>query len=309
MRVNVDSKALGDGRFKKLGRRLGINWFEAIGRCLPPWTAAYNARSPIMDAGDVDALAELAGFCDALIGAELAEAIPDGRVRLCGVEERIDFLVLQDAKREKARRAKLRAAGIDPDTMSPVVPGDGPAGGSRGTVPEGGSRRGAYSPDLDLDHALAPVAHAGAGAGAIHGAPAHAPAALGALVEANEHARARGLLADRTWNRMNEIRVALATENAWDDVQPLNHQLAGHRELRDRIREAGADAERQCDHVLTVLEAEARRDKSVQWLCGKSFSPKGWERALGMRLADVNRSRGGGPSARPDPSERPPLED
>lgn len=125
----------------------------------------------------------------------------------------------------------------------------------------------------------------------------------------DEHARARGRLADRTWDRMNEIRVALATENRWNDVQPLNHQLHGHSELRARIRDAGADADRQCDHVMAVLEAEARRDKSVEWLCGKSFSPKGWERALAMRLADVNRSRGGGPSARPDPSERPPLED
>lgn len=120
MRVNVDDIAFMDRRFKLLGGRLSMTWQEALGRCLPVWALAYAKRTAILPAGDVDALAERPGFADAMVLVDLASEEPSGAVYLCGVNDRIDFLLMQDAKREKAREARLAAAGV----QSP--PGRGP---------------------------------------------------------------------------------------------------------------------------------------------------------------------------------------
>ncbi|HVZ32580.1 MAG TPA: hypothetical protein VG963_09145 [Polyangiaceae bacterium] len=112
MRVNVDSKAYADPRFKRLANALHITWFEALGRCLPVWCFAYEQRSEVMGYDDVDAIAELSGFSDQMVRAGLAEAWTSSEVRLCGVKERIGFLHVQDAKRELASAAKRAAVGL-----------------------------------------------------------------------------------------------------------------------------------------------------------------------------------------------------
>lgn len=157
MRVNVDDVAFMDRRFKLLGGRIGATWQEALGRCLPVWALAYQRRSAVMPAGDVDALAERPGFAAAMVEVGLAVEGEEG-LYLCGVNDRIEFLLIQDAKRESARAAKLAAAGVEvprkrPPGRShgkPDVPREGPPGPSPGTLPQ----EGPYSPDLTLPLAL-----------------------------------------------------------------------------------------------------------------------------------------------------------
>jgi hypothetical protein len=140
-RVNVDDVAFMDRRFKLLGGRLGITWQEALGRCLPVWAFAYAKRTAILKAGDIDAVAERQGFAAAMADPDVDLAAEDeGGLYLRGVTDRIDFLLIQDAKRDKARRAKMDAAGV-------AVPRRRPPGPSPGTAPQVGP----YSPDLDLD--------------------------------------------------------------------------------------------------------------------------------------------------------------
>lgn len=44
MRVNLDSKALTDPRFRKLARAFTRTWQEVLGRCLQVWMVAYEQR-------------------------------------------------------------------------------------------------------------------------------------------------------------------------------------------------------------------------------------------------------------------------
>jgi hypothetical protein len=159
MRVNVDSKALSDPRITRLAARMKINRYEALGRLIPVWMAAYESRSATMLVEDADALSELRGFARAMIACDLATS-SRGKLRLRGVEERIVFLLVNDAKREKALAAKRRLA---------AIPGDRPGGrrsddasASKGCRPGGHLGGRPYSPDLDqapapdLDQAPAP---------------------------------------------------------------------------------------------------------------------------------------------------------
>lgn len=107
--MNVDDKAYADQRFTRLGARLKINRHEALGRCLPVWNFAYQQRSEFLPADDIDAIADLRGFARAMIAAELAES-KRGKLRLRGVRERIEFLLVQDEKRERALAEKRRRA-------------------------------------------------------------------------------------------------------------------------------------------------------------------------------------------------------
>jgi uncharacterized phage protein (TIGR02220 family) len=149
MRVNVDSMAFSDPRFRRLGARLHCSWHEALGRCLPIWAAAYTARSPLMERDDIDAIAERPGFADALIASGLAR-LEELQVWVCGVFDRCQWLIDQDAKREMAMAAKRKKAGL-PKVERPV---GASRGTSRGMVPEQSSgmvpgdvpREGPYSP-------------------------------------------------------------------------------------------------------------------------------------------------------------------
>ncbi len=125
MRVNFDSKALGDPRFLRLAGKLKVTRHAAWGGCLPVWMHAYENRSAFMPATDVDALAELEGFAAAMVEVNLAESMGGDMVRLCGVRDRIEFLLQQDEKRAlalEAKKAKKRPAA----PSRKVIPGDGP---------------------------------------------------------------------------------------------------------------------------------------------------------------------------------------
>lgn len=280
-RVNVDDVAFMDRRFKLLGGRLSMAWQEAIGRCLPVWALAYAKRSAILPAGDIDALAERPGFAAALLDVDLAVE-DEGGVYLRGVADRIDFLLIQDAKREKARQAKLSAAGVTSprrpsrgtDRSGPIV---SPAP-SPGTIPE----EGPYSPDLDLDldrdlsRAIPPST-----------APTPAPGTTPAQSFAQQEQvrlRAIGDLAIATWQRLSDLRMAHAAKLKLEAVLPLppihpgNHPRA-FEALRERIREEGGNARAVCDHVLRALDEQATETKVIDWLSEKAFLDGPWRTA------------------------------
>lgn len=108
MRVSVDSQVVTDPRFKKLGRALGMSWHEALGRAYVVWLESYQRRQPVLTIEDIDALAERDGFGVAMVRAELAMHVSDDRVRIRGVEARIEFLIGQ--KERSVRGVAARAA-------------------------------------------------------------------------------------------------------------------------------------------------------------------------------------------------------
>jgi hypothetical protein len=116
VRVNVDESALTDPRFRRLARYLAIVLFEAIGRCVPVWMTAYNRRSAILTAEDVDIAADRDGFAAAMVRAELADQLEGEQVRLRGVTERIQFLLKQVEKARK-RWDTQSTAGGDADAL------------------------------------------------------------------------------------------------------------------------------------------------------------------------------------------------
>ncbi len=294
MRVNVDDIAFMDRRFKLLGGRLGMPWQEALGRCLPVWALAYARRTAILPAGDIDALAERPGFADAMVSVELASDESSGDVYLCGVNDRIDFLLMQDAKREKAREARLAAAGVE----SPRGPSRGkkssPRGPSRGAVPGTGS----YSPDpspdpspekISLPRAIPPSTE-----------PAAVPTALPAAnrpvgdrpdVETRRQA-IRAIMAE-----LGETRSRVAAELGVI-AQPLLAFDPGERDLGDRLALASSADEHaaivaSARHVIAMAALEAQRDRSVEWLHGVLFGERNWRRLAGMTAADASRPRAG----------------
>jgi hypothetical protein len=104
MRVNVDSKALKDPKFKRLGKSLGASWYEALGLCIELWMFCYEQRSEFLTTDDVDAVVARPGFGDALVAADLAE-LDRGRLRVRGVRARIGYLVNQAERARAAGKA------------------------------------------------------------------------------------------------------------------------------------------------------------------------------------------------------------
>ncbi len=307
MRVNVDDVAFMDPRFKLLGGRLGMTWQEALGRCLPVWALAYAKRSAVLRAGDVDALGERPGFAAEMIAAELAIAESEG-VYLCGVTERIDFLLLQDAKREQARQARAAAAGVKlPAGRSRgkaprdvEAPGDGPGGASRGRVSGDVPGEGPYSPDLAPD--LAPDDLSPSRAIPPSTERAAAPVAPAPSVEPDlrPSLEARQEIRGQIWRELGEARVEVATELG---LPAADHGLMafdpGERALANRLALASNRSEleliaQQARKAIAVVAAEARAGNSLEYLTGVVFeNDRVWRRAIGKSLDEATRPRAG----------------
>ena len=116
MRLSVDGAALTDPRIRRLGKALGMTWFEAIGRLLSVWLLCYERRCAVVDVDDVDVVTERDGFAAAMVATKLAEQRPGGEVRVRGVEDRIEFLKRQVQKGKAS--AKARAAKVAGSTAS-----------------------------------------------------------------------------------------------------------------------------------------------------------------------------------------------
>lgn len=150
MRVNLDSKALKDPRFKRMGKALAIDWHEALGLCFEVWNYAYEARSEFLTSEDVDAVVDRSGIAAAMVVADLAE--PAGaQLRLRGVRTRIGFLEKQvDRARAggKAKAEKQRTKKKASETASLLPNGTANGSASRSQT--------LCQSHADLDQALPP---------------------------------------------------------------------------------------------------------------------------------------------------------
>lgn len=80
-----------------------VSHHEVLGRILPVWMLCYQRRTPLLEVVDIDVSAEFDGFGDAMIAEGMARAADEhGRVYVCGVSERIEFL---ERQAEKGRRS------------------------------------------------------------------------------------------------------------------------------------------------------------------------------------------------------------
>lgn len=99
-----------------------------------------------------------------------------------------------------------------------------------------------------------------------------------------ENAEQRGSLARHTWSELHRLRAVIARELGMSEpmppppITPATHP-AGFRELSQRIREEGANAPEVCQHVLEAQTAQARKDRSLEWLSEKAFTEGGWRTA------------------------------
>lgn len=132
MRLNIPDHALSDPRFTRLGQRLGITRHAARGHCEPVWMRCYSLRTNLMDALDVDAVAEINGFGAAMVDASLARVV-DGDTKLqlwiCGVNAGMQWLLGQDRKRElalEAKRSRAMSRGTSPGNLPGEIPGEVP---------------------------------------------------------------------------------------------------------------------------------------------------------------------------------------
>lgn len=98
----------------------------------------------------------------------------------------------------------------------------------------------------------------------------------------------RRKLVDEVRDRLRDLRATIAKELG-EDVRPLPLQGRGEFALAARIRESGAieQARADCEHVLAIMAAEARAERSVRWLMDTAFEEKSWRYKLGMTLRDV----------------------
>lgn len=120
--------------------------------------------------------------------------------------------------------------------------------------------------------------------------------------------RAIGRLAEATYRRVSEARIAIAAELKLPEPLPFPPitpatRTRGFGELSARIREEGALAPAACDRVVEHAVKQARAKRSIDWLGERLFGDKAW----------VNARDGIDPSARPaatpgrhDPQPAPP---
>jgi len=105
--VRIEAGAFGDPRFELLGQLCGYNRHEALGRMANLWSLCTDRQEKIVDRVLVAACLGAAGP-EAIVQAGLGDAQPDGRIRVRGTEERINWL---GKKREAAQRGgQARAA-------------------------------------------------------------------------------------------------------------------------------------------------------------------------------------------------------
>jgi hypothetical protein len=116
----------------------------------------------------------------------------------------------------------------------------------------------------------------------------------------------RGALAERTYQRVSDARLAIAAELGLADELPFPAitpatRPQSFRDLLDRVREEGAQAPRACDRVVTSLMAQAREARDIEWLSLKAFSAGAWRHAREGQPARGKRHERAGPRSR-DPT-------
>lgn len=109
--------------------------------------------------------------------------------------------------------------------------------------------------------------------------------------------RARGRLAERIYLAVSDARIAVAAELGLPAQLPFppiapSTSAGSFRDLRDRVREEGANAPVVCWRIVANLQAQAREDKSLEWLGEKAFREGSWRSAREW-LPAAHRPRAG----------------
>lgn len=122
--------------------------------------------------------------------------------------------------------------------------------------------------------------------------------------------RARGRLAELTYRRISDARVAVAAELGLPAPIPFpaitpGSETRGLVELRARIREEGAQAPLACDRAVENLIAQAREERHIDWLAEQAFGDKAWSKAKDW-LPASKRPRSAVRRADPQPASAPP---
>ena len=113
-RVNVDIGVVrNDPRWLILCRDTGLPLWGVLGHALLAWGAAYERKLVMLPAEHIDLAADRTGFAHELCRAGLATETPDG-IRMCGVEERIQYLLTQQDRGRRGGLAKAIADGKRP---------------------------------------------------------------------------------------------------------------------------------------------------------------------------------------------------
>lgn len=139
-----------------------------------------------------------------------------------------------------------------------------------------------------------------------------APAEIAGLAFNADDPRARARLAEATYRRVSDALVRIAAELKLPAPLPfpaITPASSGRlRELLDRVREEGADAPLVCDRVVENLIAQAREERSVEWLAEKAFTEGAWRTARTWMPGAAARRRGparGDPLPPAPPPKRP----
>jgi hypothetical protein len=153
MRVNIDSAAVTDPRMHLLGRHLGCNVHEVLGRLFRVWLVCYDRRSPVLSEIEIDIAGDRDGFATAMVASGLAENDETG-VYVKGVTERIEFLEKQSDKGRKSGEVRKARAAL----QTPAQHGFNFSSNQNRTAVQPRFRPGSatprtYSPDLDQDQA------------------------------------------------------------------------------------------------------------------------------------------------------------
>ena len=117
--VTVDHTALGDTRFDHLAELAGFNRHEALGRMVRLWAmcvAMQTDRPPIDRIRNVLGAAATA----ALAESNLAEAMPDGTLRVRGLVGRMEWFGALPSQQKKAGKARMQNA--ERDSKGRVLP-------------------------------------------------------------------------------------------------------------------------------------------------------------------------------------------
>lgn len=107
-RVNLDGKVWKDPRTKRLAFAKRWSMRETVGTLAAIWDVAYDNKSPLMLRIDVDVIAECDGFADELVRVGFADEAGDS-LRLCGIDERIGYLLAQAERGRNGGLAKATA--------------------------------------------------------------------------------------------------------------------------------------------------------------------------------------------------------
>lgn len=318
----VSHKMHADRRFDLLAELAGWSRPEACWRMVELWARCTALKTDRPPAEVIRIHLGLRGE-QHLVDAVLGERMPDGGVRVLGggltggdtdrfgwyepIEQRnaAGGRARADQVRREGRApgGKFSAAGssvIQRPTSDPTsVTSDSPA--STSNPPASGFR----IPDPEK---ISPSAHAIPPTPV----PTLVPAVPGAarpratraeIVESiagpysHEDPRSRGRLAEATYRRVSDALVAIAGELKipaplpFPAVTPGSHPQS-LRELQDRVREEGAAAPLVCDRVVANLIAQAREERSVEWLAEKAFSPRPWAAARQWTPGAAARRRG-----------------